>query len=356
MKKISKIVAFLAVTAGIVLGLNSEVANAELNDGFHGVPNVTTIEAGSGFSTTNGIKLVENGREKPYSVYLYKTKTGYRKVSSTHYISQKVNGSYMLRYESASKKHKAWRKVVIRDTKAPTFSGISDKTINQHSKFSTTSGISAYDSSEGKKGYSVYLWKKSTGYRKVSKKHYINTKYAGKYQLKYIVKDKKGNTTVRYRKITVKAIPKKTAGKAKTSASLKKGKTITIYPKKNDEKGFWYVDSVSKFYVHSYRGESLNNFNKGDILKFYVGGRWYTYQIYDKFVCFGNKETYPGASGREWYAPTRGKNMKKIHDNADLKLQTCNDGGYSTVKICLARPYNNSAKWETGKTTHFDPQ
>ena len=363
MKKIVKVLILLGIILG--LGLHSSKVNADAGDGFKNVPAITNLEAGSNFSTTQWVRLVENGQQKAFSVYLYKSKTGYRKVNNTHFIDRRVNGTYMLRYESASGKHKAWRKVVVKDTKAPVFTGISNKTINQYSKFSTTSGIKAYDLAEGKKGYSVYLWKNKTGYRKISKKHYINTKYPGKYQLKYVVKDRKGNTSIRYRKITVKAVPKKkvtkkvvkTAGKAKVS-TIKRGKTITIYPKLDNDRGFWYTSNVNKFYVHSAFGESLNNFNKGDIVKFKINGRWYTYQIYDKFICFGTKNTYPGVpTGKDLVAPSRGKSMKRAIEQSPLSLQTCQDWGYSKIKVCLARPYGNSAKWDSSKNgPHYNPQ
>lgn len=341
MTKISKLVAFLAVVIGLGLGLHSSEVEAVAGDGFYNVPKVTYLEAGDKFSTVNGIKLIEDGEQKNYSVYLYKSKTGYRRVSSTHYIDTRINGNYMIRYESASGKHRAWRRVIVKDTKKPYFTGIKDVTVNYGSKFSTTKGITAYDLATGKRGYSIYYNNK-----KVGKKNYINTKKVGFHKLRYEVTDKNGLKTIAYR--NVKVLPKivKTS-KQKTATKIKRGKTITIYPKLNNDSGFWYQRNIPQLYVHSWRGESINHFNKGDIVKFKVSGKTYQYQIYDKFICYAQNTggMYTGVPyGKAWVASSRNKYMKKDIDDAPLVFQTCQDGGWSKVKIYLAKPYN-SAKW-----------
>lgn len=320
-----------------LIGFGNNKVNADVGDGFKNVPKTTYVEAGTNFSTVKGIKLVEDGKEKGYSVYLYKAPTGYRKVSSMHYINTKVanpTSTYMLRYESASGKHKAWRKVIVKDTKAPQFKGISDKTINQYSKFSTTKGITAYDlSSEGKKGYSVYLWKKGQ-YKKVSKNWYINTKYCGKYQLKYVVKDRKGNTNIKYRKITVKAAPQKTASKPIPITN-----TVNITVRANDESGWWHENWGNTIYHHSYAGEALSNFKVGT--KVNING--IPYVIYDKFTVWAPYPLYNGSSYSKQghYTSRGGKSAETAMSNAPIRLKTCFDNGYSKDLVVLAKPLSN---------------
>lgn len=335
MKKISKVAALLAILLG--LGIHSIKVDGAVGDGFYNVPKQTTIEAGSGFSTTAGIKLVENGIQKNYSVYLYKSKTGYRKVSSSHFINRKVNGTYMLRYESASGKHKAWRRVTVKDTKAPTIIGANNKTINQYSKFSTTASVKAYDVADGNRGYSVYLWKNKTGYKKVSNKHYIKTKYVGKYQLKYVAKDRKGNTSVKYRKITVKAVAKKkTLSKPKP---IPVSNTVRLNVSTYERSNGWWYDSNNLIASHSYRGEMLANIQKGTVV--YLNG--IKYQCYDKFVIWGVYPSYPGSSySREQHFVGRGgKDASTYMADAPIRLATCFNGGYSQELVALLRPMNN---------------
>ncbi|GMC02565.1 hypothetical protein K5E_11370 [Enterococcus thailandicus] len=331
----------MAVGVLLSLGLHSIKVEAKMADGFCGVKD-TYLEAGDSFSTINGISYYENGQKKNFSVYLYKTKTGYKKVSSTHYINTKVSGKYQLRFESANGKYKAWKKVIIKDTKKPYLSGVSDISINYGSKFSTTKNVKGFDLADGKRGYSVYYNEK-----KVSKKNYISTKKVGYHKLRYEISDKAGNKNTYYRNIYVKPKTVKTAKKS-TVKVKNSGRVHTIYPKLNSENGFWYNSYYycTKFYVHSLNGESLNRFNKGDIVKFYVEGKWYTYIIYDKFICYGDKSQYRGVpSGKNWYAPTRGRSMEDTIANAPVALQTCNDNGYSTLKYVLMKPYGNSKTW-----------
>lgn len=338
MKKISKVAALLCLAVGLSLGLHSIKAEAISGDGFYGVPKNTYIEAGNGFSSTSGIKLIENGRQKAFSVYLYKSRTGYRKVSSSHYINTKINGSYMLRYESASGKYKAWRRVTVKDTKPPMFSGVKDVSISYGSKFSTTKGIIAHDIASGRRGYSVYYNNK-----KVSKKNYINTKKVGYHKLRYEVSDKNGLKTVAYR--NVKVLPRVAKTSRKKTTVKKTGRVYHIYPRLNDERGFWYWKNDNRLFIHSWMGENLT-YNKGDIVKVTVSGKTYQYIITDKFVCFGDKSMYPGVPrGKEWVAPSRNKYMKNDIDNSDLVFQTCQDGGYSKIKILTASAVNGSAKW-----------
>lgn len=323
------------------LGLHSIKADAQIGDGFKGVPSVTKIEAGSGFSTTSGIKLIEDGRQKNYSVYLYKAKTGYRKVSSTHFIDRRINGTYMIRYESSSGKHKAWRKVIIKDTKKPIFSGIKNVNINYGSKFSTTKGITAYDLASGKRGYSVFYKNK-----KVSKKNYINSKKVGYHKLRYEVKDKAGNKTIAYRNVRVLPKIQKTSKKKITVKAS--GRMHTIYPKYQNESGFWYTGYSKIINIHSYAGENLNRFKKGDIINFKIGNTWYKYIVYDKFICYASRNSgyYGVPAGKAWVAPSRGKDMWNSIDKAQMALQTCQDNGYSKVKYVLAKPYGNSKTWK----------
>lgn len=348
-----KIVKGLIIGLGVIglLGFSSK-AEANVNDGFYNVPKETRIEAGSGFSTTQNIKLIENGKEKAFSVYLYKGKTGYKKVSSNHYINTKINGNYMIRYESASGKHKAWRRVIVKDTKPPMFSGIKDVSIQYGSKFSTTKGIIGHDLASGKRGYSVYY-----NNRKVGKKNYINTKKVGYHKLRYEVKDRNGLKTVAYRNVRV--LPK-VAKTAKKQTNVKaNGRVHTIYPKYKNESGFWYTGESRIMNIHSWRGENLNRFNKGDIINFKVGNTWYKYIVYDKFVCYASRNSgYNGVpNGKAWVAPSRGKSMWTTIDTAPLAIQTCQDGGYSQVKYVLAKPYGNSKTWKVkNMSTVSNPQ
>lgn len=340
MKKIMKGLISLGVLLGLV-GFGDKV-EANSVDGFKNVPETTTLEAGNRFSTTQNIKLVENGIEKKYSVFLFKKSTGYKKVSNNHYINTKINGNYMIRYESANGKHKAWRRVIVKDTKAPMFSGINDVEIKYGSKFSTVKGITAYDLASGKRGFSVYY-----NGKKVGRNNYINTKKVGTHKLRYEVSDRNGLKTIAYR--NVKVLPKavKTGGRATPNVKAN-GRVHTIYPRLNDEKGFWY-DSfyhARKFYVHSYAGENLNRFKKGDIVKFKIGNTNYKYIVFDKFVCLGDNASYPGApAGKRYYASTRGRSMENDIAYAPVAMQTCYDNGYSKIKCVLLKPYGNSPTW-----------
>lgn len=339
-KKIMKGLMMLVLLVAGFLGIHSNKVEA-VSNGFYGVRD-TYLEAGDSFSTVQGINFYENGQKKKFSVYLYKTKKGYRKVSSSHYINTRVSGTYQLRFESANGKYKAWKKVIIRDTRKPYMSGVSDISIAYGSKFSTTKGIKGFDLADGSRGYSVFY-----NGKKVSKKNYINTKKVGYHKLRYEIQDKAGNKNTYYRNVYVKPKPIKTAKKS-TVKVKKSGRTHTIYPKLNNDRGFWYdrYYYCTKFYVHSLNGESLNRFNKGDIVKFYVEGKWYTYIVYDKFVCYGDKLQYRGVpSGKNWYAPSRGRKMENDIADAPVALQTCNDNGYSTLKYVLMKPYGNSKTW-----------
>lgn len=185
-KKIMKGLMMLVLLVAGFLGIHSNKVEA-VSNGFYGVRD-TYLEAGDSFSTVQGINFYENGQKKKFSVYLYKTKKGYRKVSSSHYINTRVSGTYQLRFESANGKYKAWKKVIIRDTRKPYMSGVSDISIAYGSKFSTTKGIKGFDLADGSRGYSVFY-----NGKKVSKKNYINTKKVGYHKLRYEIQDKAGN-------------------------------------------------------------------------------------------------------------------------------------------------------------------
>ncbi|MBW9322360.1 DUF5011 domain-containing protein [Enterococcus casseliflavus] len=337
MKKIMKGLISLGLGLGLI-GFGNKV-NAT-TEGFVGIPKETVLEAGQNFSTVKNVKYYENGQERAYSVYLYKSSTGYKKVSSKHYINTKVanpKSTYMLKYTNAKGSVVKYRKVIVRDTKAPEFKGISDKTINQYSKFSTIKGISAYDlSSEGKKGYSVYLWKNGQ-YKKVSSKWYINTKHVGKYQLKYVVKDRKGNTNIKYRKITVKAVAQKTA--SKPSNNIKITNTVNINVKAYDERGWWHENWGNTVYHHSYAGEALSNIKVGT--KINING--IPYVAYDKFTVWAPYPLYSGSSYSKQghYTSRGGKNAENYMANAPIRLKTCYDNGYSKDLVVLAKPLTN---------------
>lgn len=42
--------------------------------------------------------------------------------------------------------------------------------------------------------------------------------------------------------------------------------------------------------------------------------------------------------------------MKGAIEKSPMYLQTCNNNGYSTLKICLAKPYGNSNVWRGGRS------
>lgn len=348
-----KIVMTGILALGLMMGISTKAEQVEASErtGFEGVKAETVIEAGSNFSTVNGIKYYENGQQKNYSVYLHKSSTGYKKVSGTHYINTKVAPArYTLRYENASGTIKKWKTVIVKDTKAPVFKGINNKTIKQYSKFSTVSGVSAYDLADGKRGYSVYLWKNGR-YKKVSSKWYINTKYCGKYQLKYVVKDKSGNTATKYRKITVKASHKPVATG---------GNTVRYTVRHNDQRGWWYEDYDKQvIYHHSYAGEALANVKVGT--KVFING--IPYVCYDKFVAWAPYPLYSGSSyAKQLHYVTRGgKSAKNAIYSAPLAMKTCYDNGYSKDMWALLKPttskeFNDNYYTGGGSITISEPQ
>lgn len=249
MNKMMKGLMMLGLVAGF-LGINGNKVEA-VSNGFYGVKD-TYLEAGNSFSTVQGINFYENGQKKNFSVYLFKSKTDYKKVSSSHYINTRVSGKYQLRFESANGKYKAWKKVIIRDTRKPYMSGVSDISINYGSKFSTTKNVKGFDLADGRRGYSVFYKGK-----KVSKKNYINTKKVGYHKLRYEIKDKAGNKNTYYRNVYVKAKPVKTAKKS-TVKVKSTGKILRIYPRFKNDNGFWYTNNDNGIFVHSLYGESLN--------------------------------------------------------------------------------------------------
>ena len=341
----------LAVIIGI-FGANIK-GNAAENDGlrFEGIRD-TTVEAGTSFSTIKDIDGFRNGQKVGYSVF-YRGK----KISSTNYINTKkpttkgritTNSKYhLLRYnlKSGNEEINIHRKIYIRDTKAPIFSGISNISINYGSKFSTIKGVTAKDSVDGKRGYSVYIAKSGKWY-KVSKKKFVNTRKSGKYYLKYVAKDRSGNTTTKRRTVTVRPKPKtvKTSKNKIAKNTFKPVNTIHIYPKANDERGWWYLGgNQSKLYAHSARGEQLANFKKNSKLVVHLNGTSYEYQVYDKFLLWGPVYNYPGSSkSKEWRYVTRKNKLALDNINsAPLYLQTCyNDN--SQVVIALAKPLKSS--------------
>lgn len=256
----------------------SKASAAENGLRFEGIRD-TTIEAKSSFSTVKGIKgYDENNNQRGFSVY-YKGK----KVGSTNYIkTNKVTkkGQYqLLRYElrSGNKVKNIHRKIYIKDRTAPKFYGISNTTINFGSKFSIIKGISARDNVDGRRGYSVYIANKAKWY-KVGKRRYVNTKKAGKYYLKYVVKDRSGNTTTKRRTITVKSkiVKTKKVVKKTTPNTFKPVNTVHIYPKRNDERGWWYMGlDQSRLFIHSARGENLAKIKPNSRLIKHVNGTTY---------------------------------------------------------------------------------
>lgn len=339
-------VKLIILAVAIVLFISGKASAAE-NDGlrFEGIRD-TTIEAKSKFSTVNGIKGYRDGKEVGYSVY-YKGK----KISSSNYINTSKptkRGQYhLLRYElkAHGKVKNVHRKIFIKDRTAPKFTGINNISINFGSKFSTIKNVKAVDSVDGKRGYSVYISKNKKWY-KVSKNKYVNTRKAGKYYLKYVVKDKSGNTTTKLRTVTVRPKPvkttKKLVKKKSTPKTYKVSNTVHIYPRANNEAGWWYQGgNQSKLYIHSARGENLRNIKVGTKLVVHLNGTTYEYYTYDKSLVWGPKYNYQGSSkAKEWRYVTRNNRLAlDAINSAPLYLQTCYNAD-SQILIALAKPIN----------------
>ena len=79
---------------------------------------------------------------------------------------------------------------VVKDTTGPTFSGLSDITINKNSTYDYRKGVKAVDAKDGKVDFSV-----NTSALKVNQ--------AGVYYISYVALDKSGNKTIKKRKISV---------------------------------------------------------------------------------------------------------------------------------------------------------
>ena len=84
------------------------------------------------------------------------------------------------------------KQITVKDSTAPTFSGVEDKTISAGISFDAKAGVKAKDNVDGD----------LTG--KIEISGTVNVKAPGEYKVKYNVSDKAGNTTQAERKITVK--------------------------------------------------------------------------------------------------------------------------------------------------------
>lgn len=347
-----KIGVFLAV---VVVGFfGAERASAAENDElkFVGIRD-TVVEAGTSFSTIKSIDAFRNGKKDGYSVY-YRGK----KISSSNFINTKkptvkgkINSSskyHLLRYnlKSGNKEINVHRKIYIRDTKAPTFSGIKNSTINYGSKFSTIKGITARDSVDGKREYSVYVAKHKK-YYKVGKKHFVDTKKSGKWYLKYVCYDKSGNKIVKKRVVTVKpkiVKTKKVVKEKSTQKAFKAVNTVHVYPRRNDERGWWYIGlDQSRLFIHSARGENLAKIKPNTKLIVHVNGTSYEYRVYDRFLMYADRYLYPNTpKGMEHRYSSRGnKSASSAIEGAPLYLQTC-WGDDARVLIALAKPVNQN--------------
>lgn len=80
---------------------------------------------------------------------------------------------------------------IKKDNEGPVISGLTDKTVSKNSTIDYKSGVKAVDEKDGKCEFTVDSSK-------------VNTAVAGTYYATYTSKDKKGNTTTKKRKITVK--------------------------------------------------------------------------------------------------------------------------------------------------------
>ncbi|PGK52161.1 hypothetical protein CN918_30685 [Priestia megaterium] len=111
-------------------------------------------------------------------------------------VNTAVKGEYYLTYKVSDKAGNIAifkRYIVVRDVKAPVFSGIENKTIFINSTFDPKSGVTAKDDGDGDVTKDITI------------SGSVNAKIKGNYTLTYSVKDSSGNQSVIKRIITVQA-------------------------------------------------------------------------------------------------------------------------------------------------------
>lgn len=268
----------------------------------------------------------------------------------------------------------------VKDDIKPKIKGINAKVLSYGASFKALDGVEVSDNSGSKPSLSI----RYNG-NKWSAKNRFSTKKAGNYKIVYVVVDGSGNKTRVERSIKVKAKPApvvkaqptqavynntiKTQQPANnavksTQSAYKASNTSTGYNSTSSQKiaysapqraytapqpsglnvnsanGWWSVAGWSnRMFHHSYAGEALAGVGSGSRV-YYNGG---TYVVdYVTVVYAGGYKGCP--AGKSNHTVAGNVDMTASFESADLTLQTCEDNGYSKIRVAVCHAVSGVAR------------